>query len=196
MKKSIILAILGLAVFSAKAQSGLDTKKHEVRVGYSDATPLVLGNLLSDAFIDALFSGSSTDYKTKSFGMIGAGYRYKLADKLQLGADVAFLRANSDITRKNQNMIIRETNYYLVMPTVQYSYVKTPWIDFYGNASAGAIFYAKKETEAQKTTKSDGVGFTFQVNPVGLRVGKEFGGFIEGGYGMKGYATIGASYKF
>ena len=202
MKKSIILAILGFAVFAAKAQktkSSLDLQKHEIRIGYSDATPLIIANALGEGVGDAIISAFTNDkrsYKTKTFGMLSAGYRYRLIDKLQIGADVAFLRVNADVNSKKEGMVIRETNTVIVMPTVQYSYIKTPWIDFYGNASVGAAVDFRKETIAQKTTKNNYINFAFQVNPVGLRVGKEFGGFVEAGAGYKGFVSAGLSYRF
>ncbi|WP_031289860.1 outer membrane beta-barrel protein [Sphingobacterium sp. IITKGP-BTPF85] len=194
MKKSIfivIVAIMGVA-FHTQAQ---ENRRHEVRIDYSDATPLVIADVFTNAFVSAI-SGSESSNE-KAFGMLSAGYRYALSNRFSIGADLSYANASSDMKNKSTNEITyRKSNFYMVLPTAKYSYVKRGIIDFYGTVASGAILAnGSDRTDHEKTTTNDKI-FAFQVNPLGLRIGKDWGGFLEAGYGFKGIIALGASYRF
>lgn len=194
MKKSIFIAIatvMGVA-FHTHAQ---ESKKHEIRIDYSDATPLVIADVFTNAFVSAI-SGSESSNE-KAFGMLSAGYRYAVSNRFSIGADLSYANASSDMKNKSTNEITyRKSNFYMVLPTAKYSYVKRGIIDFYGTVASGAILAnGSDKTDQAKTTTND-VIFAFQVNPLGLRIGKDWGGFLEAGYGFKGIVALGASYRF
>ncbi|MEJ5145539.1 MULTISPECIES: porin family protein [unclassified Sphingobacterium] len=194
MKKSIFIAITTVVgfVFNTQAQ---EYKKHEIRIDYSDATPLVIADVFTNAFVSAI-SGSESSNE-QAFGMLSAGYRYALSNRFSIGADLSYANASSDMKNKSTNEITyRKSNFYMVLPTAKYSYVKSGIIDFYGTVASGAILAnGSDRTDHEKTTTND-IIFAFQVNPLGLRIGKDWGGFLEAGYGFKGIFALGASYRF
>jgi len=194
MKKSIFIAIATVVgfVFNTQAQ---ESKKHEIRIDYSDATPLVIADVFTNAFVSAI-SGSESSNE-KAFGMLSTGYRYALSNRFSIGADLSYANASSDMKNKSTNEITyRKSNFYMVLPTAKYSYVKRGIIDFYGTVASGAILAnGSDRTDHEKTTTND-IIFAFQVNPLGLRIGKDWGGFLEAGYGFKGIFALGASYRF
>ncbi|MEN5053888.1 hypothetical protein [Sphingobacterium kitahiroshimense] len=194
MKKSIFIAIATVVgfVFNTQAQ---ESKKHEIRIDYSDATPLVIADVFTNAFVSAI-SGSESSNE-KAFGMLSAGYRYALSNRFSIGADLSYANASSDMKNKSTNEITyRKSNFYMVLPTAKYSYVKRGIIDFYGTVASGAILAnGSDRTDHEKTTTND-IIFAFQVNPLGLRIGKDWGGFLEAGYGFKGIFALGSSYRF
>jgi len=194
MKKSIFIAIAAVVGFVFKTQAQ-ESKKHEIRIDYSDATPLVIADVFINAFVSAI-SGSESSNE-KAFGMLSAGYRYALSNRFSIGADLSYANASSDMKNKSTNEITyRKSNFYMVLPTAKYSYVKRGIIDFYGTVASGAILAnGSDRTDHEKTTTND-IIFAFQVNPLGLRIGKDWGGFLEAGYGFKGIFALGASYRF
>lgn len=194
MKKSIFIAIATVVGFVFKTQAQ-ESKKHEIRIDYSDATPLVIADVFTNAFVSAI-SGSESSNE-KAFGMLSAGYRYALSNRFSIGADLSYANASSDMKNKSTNEITyRKSNFYMVLPTAKYSYVKRGIIDFYGTVASGAILAnGSDRTDHEKTTTND-IIFAFQVNPLGLRIGKDWGGFLEAGYGFKGIFALGASYRF
>ncbi|MBB2949477.1 hypothetical protein [Sphingobacterium sp. JUb56] len=194
MKKSIFIAIAAVVGFVFKTQAQ-ESKKHEIRIDYSDATPLVIADVFTNTFVSAI-SGSESSNE-KAFGMLSAGYRYALSNRFSIGADLSYANASSDMKNKSTNEITyRKSNFYMVLPTAKYSYVKRGIIDFYGTVASGAILAnGSDRTDHEKTTTND-IIFAFQVNPLGLRIGKDWGGFLEAGYGFKGIFALGASYRF
>ncbi|WP_369616205.1 hypothetical protein [Flavobacterium sp. CFS9] len=137
------------------------------------------------------------DAKSTTFGMFEAGYRYNIGERFKAGGDLSYLRTEDKFEKSdtNPNTVTRKSNYYMGMIIGQYSYIKTSFIDFYGSGGIGAISLSTKE-EGNGGYKDNALGFAFQVNPVGLRVGKTFGAFVELGFGYKGIATEGLNYKF
>lgn len=194
MKKSIfiaICAIMGVA-FSVDAQ---EYGRHDIRIDYSDATPLVIADVFTNAFVSVI-SGSESSNE-KAFGMLSVGYRYAVSNRFSLGADLSYANASSDMKNKSTNQIThRKSNFYMVLPTAKYSYVKRGIIDFYGTVASGAILAKGSDRTDQAKITTNEVIFAFQVNPLGLRIGKDWGGFLEVGYGFKGIVALGASYRF
>ncbi|RUT72211.1 hypothetical protein D0817_00910 [Flavobacterium cupreum] len=197
MKKVIVLSVLLLCATIAKAQ---DTEKNEIRVGYSDATFIQLGDGFADAFSNAIVSGLSgvkyKDAKNKTIGMFEAGYRYNINERLKIGGDLSYLKSEDTFkaSTANAKSVTRNTNYLMGLATVEFSYIRTSLLNFYGSGGLGIISGSIKETGGSYS--SNEVGFAYQINPAGLRVGKKLGAFVELGYGYKGIATAGINYRF
>lgn len=205
MKKSIVILGLGLMISAGAAHAQeQEIGKHELRIGVSDATPVVIGTGIMEGLGNAVISGITgakiKDSKTKTLGMFEFGYRYQATERIKLGADISYLK--TDHTFKTTVGAItsldkRKTQYLMVLPTAEFAYINTPLFTFYGTAAAGLIGAQIKDTsEGNKGYKNNTVGFAFQVNPIAFRLGKKLGVFAEFGYGYKGIATGGISYRF
>ncbi|WP_048504897.1 hypothetical protein [Chryseobacterium angstadtii] len=205
MKKSIIIIATGL-MFSAtvKAQTG----KHEIRItGYSEGSSIRIKDDVSDGFARALASALvpgldiyvQKDYKL--YGFFGLGYRNQITERIKVGGDLGYMKSEQTFgpktaTTSNTDDIKKTRHMFIAMPVVEYSYIKTPWLNFYGSAAAGINFTSSTERKNRQTEKDNKVGFAYQVSPAGLRVGKKLAGFVEVGYGNKGIVTAGISYGF
>lgn len=200
MKKSIIVLGLMISTFAATAQ---ESEKHEIRAGISDAAGIVIGEGLGNALSNAIISGFTgvkiKDNKSKTLGMFELGYRYQLSDRVKIGADLSYLqidRSYQTTIAETTTRYTRRGEYLLVLPTAEFAYIKTPLLTFYGTAAAGVLTGRDKELSSGKRYGGNSLSFAFQVNPVGLRVGKKIGAFAELGYGYKGIATAGVSLRF
>lgn len=197
MKKVIVLSVLLLCASIAKAQ---DTEKNEIRIGYSDATFIKLSDGFADALSNAIVSGISgvkyKDAQTKTLGMFELGYRYNINERLKIGADISYLKSEDTFKANTANAksVTRNTNYLMGLATVEFSYIRTSLLNFYGSGGLGVLSGSTKETGGSYS--SNEVAFGYQINPAGLRVGKKFGAFVELGYGYKGIATLGLNYRF
>lgn len=173
MKKSIIVCtiLLTLSTIATKAQ---EASKHEINVSYSDGVPMALVDGFANAFSSAIL-GQKTNSNTKSFGNIGLGYRNQITERIRIGGDVALQQEETKITDKKDQFMGKRTNLYImVLPTISFSYIKTAWLDFYGTAGAGVLLNRYTQTVDSKASQKDNmVDFAFQVNPVGIRVGKK-----------------------
>ncbi|TWF42951.1 hypothetical protein FHW36_102713 [Chitinophaga polysaccharea] len=198
MKKASVFASLVL-VFSVAAHAQ-QAGRHEVRIGYSDGFTLandeILPRMMTNIFV-AVLTGTKTTVNTRTFGVIETGYRFQLTKHIKLGADVAYQLARTEIkTQESADIEKYKTNYFIILPTIQFSYIKTNLLDFYGSAATGAYMSSSQRISAEKSAQRSKFDFAYQVNPVGLRVGRKLGGFVELGFGTKGFATAGISYKF
>ena len=196
MKKVVIALSLGLIFFAgvSKAQE-IISGKNEIRIGYSDAFPLSVADAVSDGILDAILTSGKGNKKHNSTGMFEVGYRYLATNRIKVGVDFGLQKVTTESGVK-PNTIAKRSNHFLVLPVAEFSYIKTNFINFYGLVGAGAILGFTKSTIGEKTDKIRAVGFAFQVNPVGIRVGKKLGGFAEGGLGIKGFVTVGLNYNF
>lgn len=200
MKKSIIVLSLMISAFAATAQ---ETEKHELRAGISDATGVALATSLVDeipnAIIDAIF-GTKVKYdKNNTLGMFELGYRYRLSDRIKIGADVSYIQMDRSYNRTFDEVATRykgRDQYLMILPTAEFAYIKTPLLTFYGTAAAGILLGRATDRSSDKPVIYHSTFFAYQVNPVGLRVGKKIGAFAEFGYGYKGIATAGVSLRF
>ena len=177
MKKilMVIVLIASLQTFNtAAAQDGGNFNQNIIKAAWSDATPLAVVNLFTMVSLD----------NSTTVGAFTGGYRYLTNNsRWALGADFVFTSFTGDdkITKKRVT-----ENYYMLLPTAEYNYIKTRSIRLYSAVAAGAAF-----------ANYGYMGFAFQVNPVGFRVGgKNIAFFTELGMGFKGYVTAGIELSF
>lgn len=78
----------------------------------------------------------------------------------------------------------------------EYHYVHKEWFQMYSGASIAYTFQNTNFNTSSNIKDDSDNYFNFQVNLVGLRVGKKLAGFIELGVGYKGYTNLGLSYQF
>jgi len=195
-----LLAMLGMNI-SLYAQQG----NSELNLMVSDAAPTVLILTIFDELGTALkanYGDYDKENKDKSIpGMISASYLYKVNKWLAAGGDLGYLHLNQEIKltsrdgSKPDELIKRKTNLFTVMPTAKFYYLQRENINLYGVLAVGALFSGKTEKSSTLEDKENFTTFAFQINPIGIRVGKRFGGFAELGFGMKGFATAGFSMR-
>lgn len=204
MKKlSILFSIFCMSAATVLAQN--THNKHELRIGFSDAIPLTIGDALLYGFTSGLTSGIAgytKDTKNdKSSGMWGIGYKYHINNRFSAGMEVSYLSSSKDINFKKSDdeyNVHRKSSFLLILPTAQYHYLNREKLQLYGNIGLGVLNYSIKEDKdvGSEAFDENYTSFAFQVNPIGLRVGKRIGGFAELGFGFKGIINIGASMKF
>ena len=86
---------------------------------------------------------------------------------------------------------------FLILPTAEFVYYKRRLVELYGTAAAGVNLVRHTEkglSEAGKAAARQtdlSTSFAYQINPIALRVG-----FLEAGFGYKGFLTAGISMRF
>ncbi|WP_461532036.1 hypothetical protein [Sinomicrobium sp.] len=203
MRKSFVVStvILFFGAFSMQAQQ---TAKNDIRIVYSDASSIKLGAVLGDALDNLLINTlAGKDYRevdSKEQGMFGIRYTRQLSPKLRVGADVGYLHIERTMQERgneaDRDSYTSKINAFVIMPTGELSYSKSSMIDFYGTASLGVMVLSSKNDIQGEMLKDSDFSFAFQINPLGLRIGRQLGGFVELGFGHKGIVNIGASYRF
>ncbi|WP_342089153.1 hypothetical protein [Dyadobacter sp. OTU695] len=187
--KAIILSGLICCIqMPAKAQ---DKGKSELNIG---AGMMASEDALSDAVIlwfSALFN-THPDVKVPGASW-SVTYKYHVSERLAVGGS-SVLNPTSDRwipdfpsddrwKRRSLTTAGEATLYW----------VKGDNFQFYGTAGVGFFVKRSRFYNVQTETK---FGTTFQASPVGLRMGKRVGVFMEIGYGYKGVFNGGLSMRF
>lgn len=187
-----LVSFIGLQNANAKKTS---TEKNDIRVSISDAFTLTMINSFQDTFVSSLgnfIEGKKKVYESKSptYGMLHISYQRSLNNKLKVGVDFSY--AKFEYKSENTREVSYTGHYLAIAPQFEFSYIRRNFFELYANASVGLN---KLFCTIDKETVSNH-GTTFQVNPIGIRVGKKLAGFLEAGFGYSGYVNLGISYKF
>ncbi len=176
--------------------------KHEIRFSASDGLTLATVNILGMGLGDAVLGSKRTDERQSL--VYSLGYRYSI-NRFRIGGDLSFAQTNSKLTLagdKQPSLKERELN-FMILPTAEFIYYKHGLIELYGSAATGINLVRHTETGLTETGKKNASKadlspyFAYQVNPIAIRVGNDrIGGFVEAGFGNKGFFTAGVSLKF
>ena len=176
--------------------------KHELRLSVSDGLTLGTTGILGNGLSDVVLGNKRSDEKmTMVFGL---GYRYSI-HRFRVGADLGFAQASSKLALAGEKApSIKEKGLnFLVLPTAEFVYFKRNLFELYGGASVGVDLVRQSESKLDEKGKSDSkkndfsANLAYQVNPIAFRVGNDrIGGFMEAGFGHKGFLTAGVSLKF
>lgn len=150
-----------------------------------------------NAFVDAIIlSLSALINDPEDVRIAGAAwsvtYKYHVSEKLAIGGSSVYNPfpdkwipdfSSSDNWKRRSLTTAGEATLF---------WARQRGFQFYGTAGVG--FFVKRKTLYEMQTDTD-FGYTFQVSPVGLRLGNRVGAFMELGYGYKGVFIGGLSVK-
>ena len=207
--RSIILSLcIATCINAVQAQTKSSRftpseNKNDIRISISDGTPMTMTNIFGAGFADAILGSKRTDEKV--LGVFGLGYRYTI-QRFKVGGDLGFAHVSSKLAytgQKAPSVKEKELN-FLVLPTAEFTYFRRGVVELYGTASAGVNMKRHSESaltaegrNLAKSKSSFSADFAYQVNPIAIRVGNDrIGGFVEAGFGTKGFATAGISLGF
>lgn len=204
--KAIVLSLCAAFSISAvRAESKFtpSENKHDIRLSFSDGTTLTMTDIFGGALSEGLLGGKRTDEKV--IGVFGLGYRYNI-HRFRVGGDLGFALQSNKLTLNGQNTpSIKERKLnFMILPTAEFIYFKRNLVELYGSASAGVNLCRESEKalndegkEAASKNASLSTTFAYQINPIAVRVGNDrVGGFVEAGFGTKGFVTAGVSVGF
>lgn len=201
---SLCVAVSANLVCAQESGKGFtpSENKHELRLSVSDGLTLGTTGILGNGLSDVVLGNKRSDEKmTMVFGL---GYRYSI-HRFRVGADLGFAQASSKLALAGEKApSIKEKGLnFLVLPTAEFVYFKRNLFELYGGASVGVDLVRQSESKLDEKGKSASeknslsANLAYQVNPIAFRVGNDrIGGFLEAGFGHKGFLTAGVSLKF
>lgn len=181
----------------------INAQKRELRVSYGGFTSNEAVQILGEEVMStALTLGNYTTSNHKSIGVFSVDYLYALSNRFRIGGTFVFEANNKDVSYdKNVTIVGRANNkYFTVMPQATFAYIANPCFELYSGLALGASFRSEilNPTSSSTYKKETSTMFlpAFQVNAIGVRVGKKLAGFAEIGFGAKGIINAGVSYRF
>ena len=192
---SLVIVTVNL---SAQSQD-LNPGKNQIRLGYGVLTAPEMANSLMSvwpAIGMTIWKDTITDYVCSFYGVASLEYLRHLKPWVAVGISLSVNPISTLITTKHGKELT--WNYYLlnVMPRVDFYYLNKGIFSMYSGVQAGAtvIFWQDRLGSANMT--DSGVTFAYHVNAFGIRIGKEFGAYMEWGFGFRGVVNAGISAKF
>src|SRR5690606_34113805 len=89
----------------------------------------------------------------------------------------------------------RRTSLFSALATGQFIYLNREKVQLYGELGVGITHYSGYATVGDNRNDYEGTALGFQLNPIGVRFGKRYGGFVELGAGTKSIFTAGFSVR-
>jgi opacity protein-like surface antigen len=116
-----------------------------------------------------------------------------------LGGLAAFDYARSKGLFAGNEVGIFHKKHYTLALEAEYDYIRSGKFTMYGLAGIGGTLYTLSYEDHNNNSLNDSNAnpyVAFQVTPIGLRFGKNIGGFLEFGFGYRGIVNAGMFVKF
>jgi len=168
---------------------------HEVSIGHA-LLPLGLVFEVAKYVGVGIASLGTVDEELSTSGQFLIGYRYRPRKHIMWGGDFAFEQYKTTYSRNGEYIAHTDSRYVTFAAAYTYAWIHRPVIQVYSGLGAGMIFLQHiYEGEDQRDPQS-AMSIAFQLNLLGLKVGKRLYGFTELGFGYRGLGTIGLAYQF
>lgn len=205
----LIVFIVGSTGILAQEQESR-FHRNELNVEVNDALPIsiVFGfrEATSSLFSENFSSQKKLDGTSSSIPFLSFSYNFYAQRWLGIGLDFGYYkssRENTYIHKKTDEISIvnREESLFSTSLNMKFIYINLPKFQFYGRMLAGVMFYnseGERRVDNILVSENDykATYFMGQMMPVGLRFGNQFAGFVEFGFGVKGFFGAGLSVKF
>ena len=202
MKKALFISVMMvmMTAVSAMAQKVDYDGKHEVAVSYG----WVSNSDWIDVFegVGAAMVGVTLDGESYT-GPIAIEYHYRVSPLVAVGGIGVYGSSKQDIylMGKDHGKDGKMTNnYFTVMPSVKFDWLRTRNFGMYSKLAAGVTFRSEKMKydKPGATNHSDNdVHFNWQASLIGAEVGGEnIRAFAELGLGEQGMALVGVRARF
>lgn len=194
MKKSLLTTVTVLFM-SFTLLMGQETKPNAVTLSYGVASTDEIMSIWGDVF------GSIVGYsreEVKTSGVIILNYNRDIAKLWSIGGGLAYEQSVGNAYILG-NKVGKDNRYYLTIALEgRINYLKKPIFNLYSGLGLGYTIAKGTITYDDKSpdTKQDFSHVNYQITAVGFRVGKDLAGVAEVGFGYKGIANIGVSYRF
>jgi len=216
MKKVFLCLVLIGMIFNISAQEAEKTQtslqRHEVCAGFGLLNDNQMIAMIGDVLATVFTLGYLVEPNEYKAFTPFVGYRYNLAKRFSIGGLLAFDSNSVKVAQdKNENGKLDENEmlnkqivkrrYITFAVEPKFNYIAKPSFQLYGYFGLGMTvvkfgkvnkFANGEQPEVDNRLPHINAHFT----PIGMRFGKDFGGFVEFGYGYKGIINAGFSYRF
>ncbi len=181
MKRVYIFLLLLPNILQAQKQGTFD---FNVGAGILSTNHII--NILVDI---VTFDDSRTTFRTPA---INTTLKYAIKDNWFVNADGSYELEKEDLYKNEAIVGHRKNSYYSIGIGTEYHYLNKEFIQVYSGGAIGGTF---KTSNTNGTIENDH-GFNFQLNLIGVRIGKKVAGTLELGVGYKGIINAGLSYQY
>ena len=175
---------------------------HEIYAGVGLLNDNQLFSFFGDILGTVFTLGQAVQPNKYSAFTPSIGYKYWFNKHVGLGAHFAFdfnsvrVIHRSDIIGNyhNADTVIHKRYFYTMALDATFNYMYRPACQLYGNIGMGITLVRFSNNNAEAGLKQFPF-FNMHISPFGVRFGKMVGGFVEIGWGYKGFINAGLSVK-
>lgn len=191
MKK--LLFIAAFLIVCSKSYS----QEHQISAGYGVGSSNQILDVFENVF-STIFLPTATLNETSSIGEFRLAYAYTPKEKWHYGAAFSYSQSDYDVSFNGSKIGEQVNTYYTIAAETSYSFLKKEKLNIYALLGAGATIATSEQSRdsTNSTEDSNETFFNFQVTPVGISYGKQWGGFAELGFGYRGIFSFGAFLNF
>jgi hypothetical protein len=171
---------------------------HDISIGYGLLLPDQFNKFGSSMLDERYPDKRYVRDKYSSMGALFLTYRHMLKNEVMFfGVTAGYGNSSSEIYNVGQyeGELVRQ--FITVAVEWEYRYVNQGPVQIYSGLGLGYTYGTEKLTppadKGSPEVSGDVSSIAYQLNAVGIRLGKNFAGFAEFGYGYKGIVNIGFS---
>ncbi len=171
---------------------------HDISIGYGIFIPDQFKNVESSMLDERYPDKRYVRDEYSSTGAIFITYRHVLKNEVMLfGVTAGISSSASKIYNVGQFEGDLTRQFITVAVEWEYRYVNQGLIQVYSGLGLGYTYGTEKLSPPSELGTPEATGdissIAYQLNAVGVRLGKKYAGFVEFGYGYKGIVNIGFS---
>ncbi|NBA85755.1 hypothetical protein GVN16_08295 [Emticicia sp. CRIBPO] len=165
-------------------------KKMDLRIGYGVVTVPQIVEGLSTVLATGLVPGGYSSVDMSGSGALNGSLLFFPEKRFSMGIDMVMEKNKSTYSYSNGSKSTLKNSWWTFMARGDYKYTKEDnFVKLYASASAGASLLSSKGSGK----KDKNTTFAFHVTPIGVRMGRSFAFYAEGGFGFKGLLNAGLS---
>jgi len=201
MKKVFLCFVCAGLILRIFAQDVQNMPKQEICVGLGLLNDNQMGSMFADVISTVITLGYLVEPGTYHAFTPFLSYRYCFTERFSLGGTFAFDVNSVKVFNSATPDQKREINRYFMTFAMEpkFNYVSKPAFQLYGYLGLGATIVTFADATFDDGSKAEITRlpyFNVHFTPIGMRFGKEVGGFLEFGYGYKGILNAGVSFRF
>lgn len=189
----IAVICMVVMILSGSGIAGAQEQKNELvvtaGVGSFQDIAQSIGNI---GVVIATFGFISYDTKMVT-PVIGVHYKRHINKWVSVGGTFNYQQFEDTYYILGEEVGSTDINYYTYMGRFDLTYLHRPIFQMYSGLSAGVAVLSESGTGVES---DNAYGFAFQLNALGLRLGKQFAAVLELGLGFNGLIAGGVSYTF
>lgn len=194
---SILLFNL-LIFFNVFSQNDDRENFSRIALTYGVLTAPKIFDFSSEVLTPEYFNNINEDFRTNissSTGAIFFDYHLLLTRILNLGVAVGYEKITKDVFINDE--LVGEVNdkYISLMGEIEYNYISRDILQVFSGISGGLTFRNENAEIDDNEEKSSTSFISYQIDVVGVRLGRSFGVFAKVGFGFKGLLNGGVSYE-
>ena len=131
--------------------------------------------------------------QTKNMGEFRLAYAFTPKNRWSYGAAFSYNYSEFDVFDTSEKIGEQSNSYYTLAAETSFYYMKKQKTKLYGLLGVGATLVNIDVTDqtTQSSKSSNDSFINFQITPIGVSYGKNWGGFAEVGVGYRGLFSFG-----